>query len=291
MSDKGPKLRLIVSPERERASEPDAAGPATFGPGGGPGNRALDSSDLSGPTADSSEASRSLDDPFTEEELREAAQTRALLEAGNEPVSSSLRAAFQPATFDDADHEALLARALGDPLAAPTRVERAVAERLRHRLDPPASGAPVDGGAAPPAPAPSGAGDAAERSAELAGALRAAWRPPVLAPLRNEALIARALSGTRRRGRAREVVAAAVGLLALAAGLALIFRQTGATVPGRGDGAPAAVAMIAPRSTMDLFDVGTPFPRSGEETARIDRIAASRAADLRHNRYSQWGVR
>jgi hypothetical protein len=284
MSDKGPKLRLIVSPERERAGEPDAAEPAAFGPGEG-----------------------TLDEAFTEDELREAAHTRALLEAGDEPVSSSLRAAFQPASFDEADHDALLARVLGDPLASPTRVERAVAERLRERLDREATGTPVDqqatgtpvdqqstgtpvdGGG--PGPAATGAGDAAERSAELAGALRAAWRPPVLAPLRNEALIARALAGTRRRGRAREVVVAAVGLLALAAGVALVFRQTGTTAPGRGDGAPPAVAMIAPRSTMDLFDVATPFPRSGEETARIDRIAASRAADLRHNRYSQWGVR
>jgi hypothetical protein len=289
MSDKGPKLRLIVSPERERAGEPDAADQAALSPGAAPGDLAHD-------------------EPFTEDELREAAQTRALLEVGDEPVSSSLRAAFQPATFDEADHEALLARVLGDPLAGPTRVERAVAERLRERLDqkatgapvdphatgapvdPNATGAPVDAGGASHGPHASGARDAAERSAELAGALRAAWRPPVLAPLRNEALIARALAGTRRRGRAREVVAAAVGLLALAAGVALVFRQTGHTVPGRG-GAPPAVAMIAPRSTMDLFDVATPFPRSGEETARIDRIAASRAADLRHNRYSQWGVR
>jgi hypothetical protein len=264
MSDKGPKLRLIVSPERERAGEPDAAEPAAFPPGAGP-------------------AGAALDEPFTEEELRDAAETRALLEAGDEPVSSSLRAAFQPATFDETDHEALLARVLGEPLASPTRVERAVAERLRQRLDGDA--------ARPAAPGPSGAGEAAERSAELAGALRAAWRPPLLAPLRNEALIARALSGTRRRGRAREVVAAAVGLLALAAGVALVLRQTSPSGHPRTEGAPPAVALIAPRSTMDLFDAATPFPRSGDETARIDRIAASRAADLRHNRYSQWGVR
>lgn len=261
--DKGPKLRLIVSPKRERADEP--AVPER-------------SATVVNPIED--------DAPFTEEELREAEATRALLEAGDEPISSSLRAAFEPADFSAADHEALLARVLGDPMAAPTRVERATAERLRARLD---RDAP-EAASASASPSPSGAGDAAERSAELAGALRAAWRPPVLAPLRNEALIARALSSTRRR-RGREVFAAAVGLLAIAAGVALVFRQVGRPGGGPPPGDDPAVAMIAPRSTMDLFDAATPFPRSGEESARIDRIAASRSADLRHNRYSQWGVR
>ena len=48
---------------------------------------------------------------------------------------------------------------------------------------------------------------------------------------------------------------------------------------------------IAVRSTADLFDATTPFPRTGGESARVDRIAGARAADLRANRFAAWGVR
>jgi hypothetical protein len=45
------------------------------------------------------------------------------------------------------------------------------------------------------------------------------------------------------------------------------------------------------RSTADLFDTATPFPRVGGETARVDRIANVRAAELRDNRFALWGLR
>ena len=45
------------------------------------------------------------------------------------------------------------------------------------------------------------------------------------------------------------------------------------------------------RSADALFDATTPFPRHGEESARIDRIASARAADLRQNRFAAWGVK
>jgi hypothetical protein len=228
--------------------------------------------------------------PFTADELREAERIRDAIEAGDEPVSSSLRAAHQPSSLTDADHEALLARVLGDPLAAPTRVEQAAAERLRAALG-------DDAAVAPPSPSKAspitGAGASAAEAAQMAEMLRAAWRPAELPPLRNEALIARALAGAGKRRRRGEMAAAVIGVLALAAGVALMMVQRGdptAVGPGApGGGAP--VALIPARSTMHLFDASTPFPRSGEETSRIDRITASRAADLRANRYAQWGVR
>src|SRR6185436_1462185 len=73
--------------------------------------------------------------PITEDELREAERIRDAIEAGDEPVSSSLRAAHQPSALAEIDHEALLARALGDVSAPPTRVERVAADRLRTALE------------------------------------------------------------------------------------------------------------------------------------------------------------
>jgi hypothetical protein len=49
--------------------------------------------------------------------------------------------------------------------------------------------------------------------------------------------------------------------------------------------------LVPARSTLELFDPAEPFPREGEETSRIDRIAGARASDLRKNRYATWGVR
>ena len=42
------------------------------------------------------------------------------------------------------------------------------------------------------------------------------------------------------------------------------------------------------RSTQALFD--QPFER-GQATARADRIAVARTADLRQNRFARWGVK
>ncbi|MEZ4293974.1 MAG: hypothetical protein R3B70_03275 [Polyangiaceae bacterium] len=65
-----------------------------------------------------------------------------------------------------------------------------------------------------------------------------------------------------------------------------------ATATARADAPPAERApLIASRSTSDLFDATTPFPRTGGESARVDRIAGARASDLRANRFAAWGVR
>lgn len=99
-------------------------------------------------------------------------------------------------------------------------------------------------------------------------------------------------------------------VVAMAAGVLLFVGKLGQ----HGDSAPASVAMapnaaapgaapnakmasvervprIAARSTQELFDAATPFPRSGGESARVDRIATARAADLRANRFAAWGVK
>ena len=83
--------------------------------------------------------------PFTEDELREAVATREAVERGDEPVSSSLRAAWRPAPLDDEAHAALVERAFkevearreegGEALAEPDEAELAAAERLRAALD------------------------------------------------------------------------------------------------------------------------------------------------------------
>jgi hypothetical protein len=84
------------------------------------------------------------------------------------------------------------------------------------------------------------------------------------------------------------------GLAALAAGFALLFlrphsREISAIAPS---GASAAhTPMNRSRSTMDLFDPVMPFARTGGQSARIDRIAGARAAELRENRFVAWGVR
>jgi hypothetical protein len=96
---------------------------------------------------------------------------------------------------------------------------------------------------------------------------------------------------------------------AMAAGVLLLFGKLGqreaAPPPAAVAMAPAAsaaaapgqdrpserVPLIAARSTQELFDASKPFPRSGGESARVDRIATARAADLRANRFAAWGVR
>jgi hypothetical protein len=200
----------------------------------------------------------------------ERAAAEALRDAlDREPLVADLRAAHAPRPLDGADLDAILARALGDEAAA-TRAERAAAERLRAEL----------------------AGEAAIEEAALLRAIKLAAAPTALAPQRNEALIEAALSGRTLRRRLAPVrriapvtLATLAGVTALAAGLALFVGQAGRPAPG------AATALIRARSTDALFDAATPFPRTGEESARIDRIADARAADLRNNRYARWGVR
>ncbi len=148
--------------------------------------------------------------------------------------------------------------------AASTSAERAAAEQLRVDLD---------RGLPPP----------------LAQALRVALRPTDLDPARNEALIAGALRAPLRKSPLRRIapatMAALTGLAALAASVALFLGRPPAPRPA------ATAELVRARSADDLFDATTPFPRHGEESARIDRIASARAADLRRNRFAAWGVK
>lgn len=92
-------------------------------------------------------------------------------------------------------------------------------------------------------------------------------------------------------GRAATLV---VALVALAAGFALFFGSLSWLETRRGPVAtvPRAVdaELITTRSTTDLFDPLEKFPTTGGESERMEKIVSSRAADLRRNRFSRWGV-
>lgn len=214
----------------------------------------------------------------TEEELREAEALRLALENGEDPLLGALRAAHGLTSMDDELHDDMIERALhggGESAeldATPTPSERVAAERLRAAIEDPqrrAEDAPL---------------------VEVGVALRAAYRPRDIEPLRNEALIARALSSASSRRKSARVLpfvtAAIAGVTAIAAGIALYV------APASNDASVAsAPALTRSRSAVELFDPATPFPRSGGESARVDRIASARATDLRSNRFALWGVR
>jgi len=123
--------------------------------------------------------------------------------------------------------------------------------------------------------------------AELARALSSAWSPRDLSEEAHRALVEKALGHhdvRRRRGRVIRVSFGASAVLAIAAAVLLYVR---------GDRRPPetghATALAFSRSTQALFPER--FATSGGESARIDRIAMARAADLRDNEFAKWGVR
>ncbi len=215
--------------------------------------------------------------PPSEEELAAANELRALLEHGEHDLAEVLRAAYDPSSMEPSDNDALIDRALGidsverDPSATP--VERDAAGRLRDALAHPQT----EGRDEP--------------EIEIADALVSAYRPRGIDPLRNELLITRALRRSSQRTVSRRVLpvvtAAVLGVAAMAAGVALYLRP----VTDKPVAATTAPMMQRSRSTADLFDAATPFPRAGGESARVDRIANARAAELRDNRFALWGVR
>src|SRR5690349_9938396 len=84
-------------------------------------------------------AARDRDDggepPPTSDELREAEELRDAIDRGVDPLAASFLAAFRPASIDEDDSDALLARALGDEGAPPTKVERALSSRLAGEIE------------------------------------------------------------------------------------------------------------------------------------------------------------
>jgi hypothetical protein len=211
--------------------------------------------------------------PPSARELAEANELRALLETGDHPLASALRAAYEPALLEPNDNDALIERALGigtaDAPPAPSEIE--AAQQLREAI------------------ADSRNEDRDEPAVEVLDALVSAYRPRGIDPLRNELLITRALRRSSQRTATRRVLpfvtAAVLSVTAMAAGVAMYLR------PVADKPMASAPALQRSRSTADLFDATTPFPRAGGESARVDRIATARAADLRGNRFALWGVR
>lgn len=125
----------------------------------------------------------------TPEELREAEALRRSMERGDDPFASALRAAHRPSALDAGDLDAILARAMGDADAAPTRAEAEEADRLRLALD--EHDALIAGQLVRGPGATITTRD--DSTAVTAVALRAAWAPTPISAARNDALITRAL--------------------------------------------------------------------------------------------------
>lgn len=209
--------------------------------------------------------------PPTANEERAAAILRDALAAGDEPFACELRAAFAPTPVAATDLDAIVRRALGDESAA-TAIELKESQKLRAELD----------------------GEQAPKGSLLFSELRLAAYPTALPSERHEALF----SGTEKRralsGRpvpahrlASTMAATLAAAAAIAAGVALVLDGGEPATTG----ANPSVGLARARSADDLFDAAVPFPRSGNESARVDRIAAARGADLRRNRFTVWGVR
>ncbi len=118
---------------------------------------------------------------------------------------------------------------------------------------------------------------------ELARVLRAAWSPEDLSPEEHGKLVARAIAP--RRATVVRVSFGASAILALAASILLVVWTDKPPRPGPNVGPALSVS----RSTQSLFV--RPFAPTGGESARVDRIAMARAADLRENEFAKWGVR
>ena len=118
---------------------------------------------------------------------------------------------------------------------------------------------------------------------ELARVLRAAWSPEDLSREEHQKLVATAIAP--RRATVVRVSFGASAILALAAGVLLVVWTGEPPRPGPNLGP----ALTVSRSTQSLF--ARPFAPTGGESARVDRIAMARAADLRENQFAKWGVR
>jgi len=121
--------------------------------------------------------------------------------------------------------------------------------------------------------------------AELARAVALSHEPRAIDLEEHRAIVARAIDvGLRRRTRTRGVVIrvafGAAAVVALAAGIVLVVGRVGSPVE--------ATALAVSRSTQPLFS--DPFPKTGSESSRVDRIAMARSGDLRDNEFARWGV-
>ena len=126
-------------------------------------------------------------------------------------------------------------------------------------------------------------------AAALARALVLAHAPREIDQASNRALVERALHAPRVvswrvRGRARAWGAAGAFALAIAASALAVVRSQEGPVASRVE----PEGTIHARSTSPLFR--EPFGPHGSASARIDRIASARGADLRENMFARWEV-
>ena len=229
-------------------------------------------------------------------------------EGSSRPVAADVRASEQmvravvaPAELAQLDHELLLALTVGEEVSTLPEADRRRAAELATMLERQlggGSGAPAGSGAALRVEPPD-----AELQAltELAGSLRAACGRGALDELGNERMVQQAM---RRAERARPAGsrrwALVASVAALAAGVALFFASFGwrdglhgpaaSRVPPPSGVVAASLQLVPARSTETLFDPAEKFPLRGGESARVDKIASARAADLRANRFAAWGV-
>jgi hypothetical protein len=126
------------------------------------------------------------------------------------------------------------------------------------------------------------------QGAEYLRSMKLAHDPPPIGAIEHRAMVEGALRA-RSKSKVVRIAFGGGGALALAAGIALAATRFLASESGEPPAPAAAMApLAAARSTQPLFP--EPFAR-GEKSARIDRIAMARSADLRDNRFARWGVR
>lgn len=206
------------------------------------------------------------DAPPSAEEIAASQRLRDALEDPSLPnedadLARALKAAWAPEPIAGAELGSIVETSL-DP------AEVRAAARLRDALD--------------------GKPEAASPEAELAHALVCAWNPKPLSDAEHREILARALGSNVvafRRGsttptRVVRVTFGVAGVLALAASVFLVVRA--------GSHGEAEMPLALARSTQPLFS--EPF-RTGDASARIDKIAMARASDFRDNRFAKWGVR
>lgn len=153
-----------------------------------------------------------------------------------------------------------------DPDAPPSEEELTASARLRDALEDPSKPSP---------------------EADLARALALAHSPRDIDPKEHKAIVDRAIIEGARRAKKQQrgvVIRVTFGVSAIVAVAASVLFVFNLRAP-----APAAMALAVTRSTQPLFPER--FPQVGGESARIDRIAMARSADLRENRFARWGVR
>lgn len=184
----------------------------------------------------------------------------------------ALTCAANPVDVAPEVHDHLVAEALA---FAPTAEELVAARAFRDELD-------------------AGTGDAAF----LQEALKAALNASPMEATKDVAAGVDAALGKRRAKvllfRPRTALPAAAVLVAMAAAVLLYlkfdFQHMHPEIAGN-----LQASLVPARSTQELFDQPFERPnvldRGSKSVARIDRIAAARDSDYRHNRFARWGVK